>query len=207
MRRNNIGRTSLKMKLLGMLDRKLTVGYVNDYLRGKGIATLEHDDCWLTFKLYDLDWHLFCKDGKFYIHCVLALRDDTHMESMLKAVNTMNDERYVVKAYLRGGSCKDEDGTPVKDAPVYKDIVFTFESFCYTESCFPELYEAAIYLTADAIDSLRKLYNEYKDAQAAAVDNPQKVGFNRAAGQQGQHDAAPAGMSGQERKRIGFSVM
>lgn len=207
MSRNNIGRTSLKMKLLGMLDRKLTVGYVNDYLRGKGIATLEHDDCWLTFKLYDLDWLLLCKDGRFGIRCTFTLREDTHMESMLKAVNTLNDERYVVKAYLCGGSCKDEDGATVKNEPLYKDIVFSFESFCYTESCFPELYETAIYITADAIDSLRKLYNEYKDAQAAAVDNPPKVGFNRAAGQPGQQDAAPAGMSGQERKRIGFSQM
>ena len=115
MSRNNIGRTSLKMKLIGMLDRKLTVGYVNDYLRGKGIATLEHDDCWLTFKLYDLDWLLLCKDGRFGIRCTFTLREDTHMESMLKAVNTLNDERYAVKAYLCGGSCKDEDGNPVKN--------------------------------------------------------------------------------------------
>lgn len=86
-------------------------------------------------------------------------------------------------------------------------MVFSFESFCYTESCFPELYETAIYFTADAIDSLRKLYNDYKDAQTVAVDNLPKVGFNRAAGQQGQHDTAPASMSGSERKRIGFSQM
>lgn len=203
MKRNAIRQTPLKRKLLKMLDKQLTLCYVNDYLRCKGIATLEHDDRSLTFKLYDLDWFLSCENGKFSIQCFLVIRDDTLMESMASAMNTLNKERFVVKAYLDEAPGKDGEGAPVKDTQTAKGIVISFENICYTESSFPDLYETAIYFLTDAIDGLKNLYREYRNKQDS-FDNRTKIGFYNSSSQQ---DTGPAGMSRQERRRIGFSLM
>ena len=48
----------MKKKLLKMLDKQLTIGYVNNFLRNKSIATNKHDENAITFKLYNLNWDL-----------------------------------------------------------------------------------------------------------------------------------------------------
>ena len=61
----------MKKKLLKMLDKQLTIGYVNNFLRNKSIATNEHDENAITFKLYNLNWDLYFDGGKLSIRLSL----------------------------------------------------------------------------------------------------------------------------------------
>ena len=141
---------------------------MNNFLRNKSIATNKHDENAITFKLYNLNWDLFFDGGKLSIRSSFTLGDDIKMECMVKAINAINNERYIVKSYLNYVFPQDEQGNPIKDASGRTDLVFSFENFCFTESAFCEIYEFAVYAMADAIDYHSKLYNNYWKMQTRA---------------------------------------
>lgn len=190
----------MKKKLLKMLDKQLTIGYVNNFLRNKSIATNKHDENAISFKLYNLNWDLFFDGGKLSIRSSFTLGDDIKIECMVKAINALNNERYIVKSYLNYVFPQDEQGNPIKDASGRTDLVFSFENFCFTESAFCEIYEFAVYAMADAIDYHRKLYNNYLMEDANQSQMP-KIGFHSMVDQQ---STATSTMNKQERRRIGF---
>ncbi len=191
---------NMKKKILEMVDNKLTIGYVNKFLRRKGIATSERGENALTFKLYDLNWDMLCEDGRLSMRVTFNLGDNIHVKSMMKAINTLNNERYVVKVFLDEVIPQDEEGNPIKDAPKHTDIIFSFENFCYAESAFDNLYEFAIYAMADAISYHKQLYNNY-ETECIAQNGMPKIGFHSSTEQQ---EATSVAMDKGERRRIGF---
>lgn len=186
-------------KILKRFEKKLGIDYMNDFLRRKGIATSKCGEYMITFKLYDYDWDILYKEGKMNVRCFFTLGDDIHMDSMIKAMNALNGDRFAIKAYLDEVVSRDEAGNPIKDAQTRTDINFSFEHFCYTESAFDDLYEFAIYVMTDAIEFHKKAYNKYL-TENTTHPSP-TIGFHSA---DEQSDEMSVTTNHHECKRIGF---
>lgn len=191
----------MRKKILKILDKKLSIDYVNDFLRRKGIATDKYDEGMISFKLYGYDWIIIyeCEYGKIFMRIRFTINDDDQIDKLMKAANKVNCEHYAVKVYLDEFVPQDEAVNPIKDAKTYT-LVFSFEHFCFTESAFDRLYEYAIYAMIETIDYCKKKYNEYK-TEYITPDHLPTIGFHSAAE---QSDATSVTADKHKQKQIGF---
>lgn len=188
--------------LFNMFNRKLTIKYINNYLRRKGIATYEHEGNEITFKVYDMNWDIWYEKERLSIRCSFVIGKDIQMQNMRNAINRLNHERYIIKAFLVETGQQDEENNFNKDVSSSQtSIVFSFEQFCFSKSAFSKIYEFAIYAMVDAIDFHKKAYNNYV-IESDSKKYSSQIGFNSSAKQQNSiiHQTSIR----QERRRIGF---
>lgn len=183
-----------------IFNKKLTIKYINNYLRRKGIATYEYGENEITFKVYDINWNIGYEEGKLIMRCSFIIGKDIQMQNMRKAINTLNHERYIVKAFLVETGQQDEEDNLNKDVSSQASIVFSFEQFCFSKSAFSKIYEFAIYAMADAIDFHKKVYNNYV-IESDSKKYSSQIGFNSSTKQQNFIHQTNIK---QERRRIGF---
>lgn len=143
-------------KILQSLYAGLSLSYINNFLRHKGIATNEYSKENLSFKLYDMNWDLSYEKGRFGLRVTFDLGDDFDKLCMLQSVNKLNNDRWIVKAFIDKQIVKDNN----EKEYCKTSIIFSFESFCYSKSEFKKLYEFAIYAMADGLEFHRKCYRE-----------------------------------------------
>lgn len=60
-------------KILQSLYAGLSLSYINNFLRHKGIATNEYSKENLSFKLYDMNWDLSYEKGRFGLRVTFDL--------------------------------------------------------------------------------------------------------------------------------------
>ena len=145
-----------------------------------------------------MNWFLNCESGRFGLRNSFNLGDDIDMSCLIQAANRLNTERWIVKAFIETYTPKEENNIP--DGETYSSIIFSFESFCYSESAFDKMYEFAIYAMSDGIEYHRKCYwellNERKSKQTT-----QPIGFHT---EQKQNKDTAVAVDNQKRPRIGF---
>ncbi len=185
-------------KIIEKLDKAPSLEYVNKFLRKKGIATNVQDENNLSFKLYDMNWDLNCENGRLGLRVFFNLGDDINISYMYQAVNRFNKERWIVKAFIDTYTPKEENGDKV-DAKVISSIIFSFESFCYSQSAFDKMYEFAIYAMTDGMDFHRKCYTELIK-EAKSINNTSPIGFHTTS----VHEGGTSVASNNNRPKIGF---
>lgn len=183
-------------KLLKIFSNSLSIDYVTKYLRNKGIATHKSGDNSLTFKLYDMNWDLYYEEGRLGLKNSFNLGNDINMNCMLQAINKLNADRWIVKSFI-------DIDNPENDSSTKEDrlmsIVFSFESFCYSDSDFEKTYEFAIYAMTDGIEFHRKCYAE--NLKELNTRNPNPIGFHK---EQNKNKEESSSVDNQKRPRIGF---
>lgn len=185
-------------KLIEKLDKTLTLEYVNKYLRSKGIATNERGENTLMFKLYDMNWKLYCENGRFGLRNSFNLGNNIDMISLIRAANKLNTDRWIVKAFIETYTPKDENNLPIGE--MYSSIIFSFESFCYSESAFNKMYEFAIYAITDGIEYHKNCYGKFLNEQKT-MQTTAPIGFHT---EPNQSKEATIAINNQKRPRIGF---
>ena len=179
-------------KILQSLYAGLSLLYINNFLRHKGIATNEYSKEYLSFKLYDMNWDLSYEKGRFGLRVTFDLGDDFDKLCMLQSVNKLNNDRWIVKAFIDKRIVKDNN----EKEYCKTSIIFSFESFCYSKSEFKKLYEFAIYAMADGLEFHRKCYRELLEEKNKIQSNP-SIGFHS---EQNKKD----GVDNSNRPTIGF---
>ena len=111
--------------ILKRIRKPLSIEYINKQLRAKGIATNLKGENNLTFKLYDMNWDLYCEKDRLGLRNSFNIGNDTDKECLLKAGNKLNNDRWIVKAFI------DED-IPEEDGQKGKETI-EFHRKCYTE--------------------------------------------------------------------------
>lgn len=160
-------------KILKKIRKPLSLDYINKQLRAKGIATNLKGENNLTFKLYDMNWDLYCEKERFSLRNSFNIGNDTDKECLQKAANKLNNDRWIVKAFV-DEYIPEEDEQNSKES--ISSIIFSFESFCTSEVDFINLYEFAIYAMTDAIEFHRKCYIDFvKEKETASSNTP--IGF------------------------------
>lgn len=185
---------------MSIFEKGLGLEYINNYIRKKGLASYKDGETSLSFKLYDLNWSLFFEDTRLRINVNFGLGEDTNMVCMMKAMNEVNNNRYIVKVFVDQNTPTDESGNPIKDAETSYSIVFSFETFCFTESSFDKVYEFCVYAMTDAIEFHRKQYAQYLES-TKTTNRDVKIGFTREEEKQDTSDASKAKNTSH---RIGF---
>ena len=94
--------------LIQKFVKPLSLDYVTKYLRNKGIATHASGENGLRFKLYDMNWDVYCEEGRFGLRSSFNLGDDINMDCMYKAVNKLNEERWIVKSFIETYSSNED---------------------------------------------------------------------------------------------------
>lgn len=183
--------------ILKRIRKPLSIEYINKQLRAKGIATNLKGENNLTFKLYDMNWDLYCEKDRLGLRNSFNIGNDTDKECLLKAANKLNNDRWIVKAFI-------DEYIPEEDEQKGKEtissIIFSFESFCTSETDFSNLYEFAIYAMTDAIEFHRKCYTELlKEKEAASSNTP--IGFNV---QRDNNENSTVAENKKTRTKIGF---
>ena len=182
-------------QLINKMRKPLTLEYVNNYLRSKGVATNERGENGLSFKLYDMNWELYLQKERLGIRNSFQLSDDIEYSCLLQAANKLNNQRWIVKAFIETFDpveCKEDN-----KEEVLSSIVFSFEGFCYSVNEFMNLYEFAVYAIMDAIEFHRKSYNEILHAQA---NNTPRIGFRTNT----ESDNTNRNVKNVNRNKIGF---
>ena len=165
-------------KILQSLYAGLSLLYINNFLRHKGIAPNEYS------KEYE--------KGRFGLRVTFDLGDDFDKLCMLQSVNKLNNDRWIVKAFIDKRIVKDNN----EKEYCKTSIIFSFESFCYSKSEFKKLYEFAIYAMTDGLEFHRKCYRELLEEKNKIQSNP-SIGFHS---EQNKKD----GVDNSNRPRIGF---
>lgn len=181
-----------------MFDRKLTLEYMNEYLRRKGIATSEIHDNMFSFRLYDNNWDIIYVDVRLLIRLNFMLGKDVRMDCMTKSVNYLNHDLFGVKSYLSESQPRDEEGKIIENAESDKFISFSFEQMCFTESAFRQVYEYGIYAMMDAMDYHKKLLNK---CMTEPDGNSPRIGFNSS---EGKSDGVDVKKAQSQNGRVGF---
>lgn len=182
-------------KLIKKFRKPLTLAYVNHYLRSKGVATNERGENSLSFKLYDMNWELYLESDRLGIRNSFTLGEDVEYSCLLQAANKLNNERWIIKAFLDMYEPVEHKEEVKED--IISSIVFSFEGFCYSANDFISLYEFAVYAIMDAIEFHRKSYNEFLHAKA--YDTPH-IGFRT----NNESEHQNIGVKNENRNKIGF---
>ena len=162
-------------ELLEKIKRPLTIEYCTDYLRKKGIATLSYDETIVRFKLYDLNFDLSYEQERLVLRTSFLLGDKLDYECMLRAINKVNLERWIVKTYIDSQIVKNKDESETEE----RSITFSFESFCLSRAAFCKLYEFAIYALNDCIEFHKQCYNQFLEQKNSSLEkSTNKIGFN-----------------------------
>lgn len=186
-------------KILKRLRKPLSLDFINDILRSKGIATNPRGENDLAFKLYDMTWNLYYENGRIGVRNTFNIGNDIDMDSLLKAANQLNKDRWIVKAFIDTYTSQENESESQTNESI-SVLTFTFEIFCYSKSDFSKIYEFAIYAMTDAIEYHRKCYAEQLDkkkSQKAAAP----IGF-----QTGPNDTTETNVFKENHKRtkVGF---
>ena len=186
--------------LASKLDKPVTIEYAMEYLRAKGIATGECGSNNLSFKLYDMNWDMYIEEGRLGLRNSFNVGSDINMDCLMKAMNQLNSERWVVKSFIETFTPNDENGIAQKES--FSSIVFSLENFCYSESAFDKIYEFAIYAMCDGIDFHRKCYSQYlSDKMTQNQTHSTKIGFHA---ETEKTEGATVALDQQHRRKIGF---
>lgn len=176
----------------------LTIKYINRFLRAKGIATSEGSESTIRFKLYDMNFDLSSERERLIIRATFNLGDDINMACMFKALNQVNYERWIVKAFVETYTPDDND----KDSKVDSSIIFSFETFCFRENDFAKIYEFAIYALNDCIDFHKKCYSQYlNELSQKGTDKATKIGFSPSSSNE---PTSSVPMDAKPARKIGF---
>ena len=100
--------------ILKRIRKPLSIEYINKQLRAKGIATNLKGENNLTFKLYDMNWDLYCEKDRLGLRNSFNIGNDTDKECLLKAGNKLNNDRWIVKAFI-DEDIPEEDGQKGKE--------------------------------------------------------------------------------------------
>lgn len=195
--------TQLSSKLF---NSGLTMEFINDYLQSKGIATQVQDENFVKFKLYNIAWDLVSYDGKLILRANFTLDKDTDMETMQKACNAVNYERFCVKASTAEIPEFDEDGKAKPDTLQGYSIHFILETFCETKSEFKKAYEFGLYGIMDAMEFHSNTLNALT-AKANAKPRGKKIGFstNEEPVAEVAEEPAEIKIASQTERKIGFN--
>ena len=109
--------------LASKLDKPVTIEYAMEYLRAKGIATGECGSNNLSFKLYDMNWDMYIEEGRLGLRNSFNVGSDINMDCLMKAMNQLNSERWVVKSFIETFTPNDENGIAQKES--FSSIVFS----------------------------------------------------------------------------------
>lgn len=161
--------------ILNKFRKPLSINYINKQLRSKGIATHPYDEHYLSFKLYDMNWDIYCDGLRLGLRTTFSLDNDMDNECLQKTTNKLNYERWGVKVYIDETTRDDDREEGKESSPI---IVFSFESLCYSELDFMNQYEYAIYTLTDAIDFHRKSYIEFVKEKESTAVSTHPIGFN-----------------------------
>ena len=71
--------------ILKRIRKPLSIEYINKQLRTKGIATNLKGENNLTFKLYDMNWDLYCEKDRLGLRNSFNIGNDTDKELLLSA--------------------------------------------------------------------------------------------------------------------------
>lgn len=145
--------------LIKKFRKPLTLEYINNYLRSKGIATNEVSETYIMFRLYDRNWVLYFEKNHLAIRYYISFDDGLDIQCLLKTNNKFNQDRWIIKSITEIVLQEDNKSINTTDS----SIIFAFEGFCYTREDFVNLYEKAIYLISDAIDYHSKVYKDFLD--------------------------------------------
>lgn len=183
--------------ILKKLKKPLSLDYATKYLRNKGLATHVRDDNNVTFKLYDMNWDLYCEKGRFGLRSSFNLGDDINLNCMLESINKLNTDRWIVKFFIE--TYTPDENVDSKSMNKFNSIIFSFESLCYSETDFDKTYEFAIYAITDGIEFHRKLYSEILNEHNSKRTNP--IGFHP---NQKNINTESSPVDNKNRRRIGF---
>lgn len=190
----------MRDKIIKRLRKPLTIDFINQQLRSKGIATNPIDEYNLIFKLYDMNWRIYCENARFRIHNSFDLSNDSDMESMIKAANELNNDRFIIKAFVNVPDKEEEQQNDSSDEESIASIIFSFESFCYSDSDFTNLYEFAIYAITDGIQYHRKCYVELI-SKKKANESAASIGFHA---ENSSYNKVSSVQDNHKRTKIGF---
>lgn len=184
-------------RILKRFRKPLSIEYINKQLRSKGIATNQSGENSLSFKLYDMNWELYYEKDRFSLRNSFNISSDTDKECLLKAANKLNNDRWIAKAFIDEYIAENDS---LKNKETISSIIFSFESFCYSEMDFMNMYEFAIYAMTDAIEFHRKCYAELmKEKESISSNNP--IGFNA---RRNNNEDSTVVENKKTRTRIGF---
>lgn len=188
----------MEFNLFKKFRKSLTIKYINKFLRAKGIATSEVSETTIRFKLYDMNFDLSSEKERLIIRATFNLGDDINMVCMFKALNQVNYERWIVKAFVETYTPDDND----KDTKVESAIIFSFETFCFREYDFAKIYEFAIYALNDCIDFHKKCYSQYlNELSQKGTDKVTKIGFSHSSSNE---PTSSVPMDAKPARKIGF---
>lgn len=185
---------------VSLLEKELSIEFINKYIRKKGLASHEDRENSLSFKLYDLNWVLYFERGRLSIRVNFTLDDEINIPCILQAMNKVNEERYILKTFMQEYMPEDKNGKPVPNASIQRSIVFSFETLCFTEKSFEKVYEFCVYALTDSIDTHRKYYAQYLEANKLKAKDV-KIGFDK---QNGTCNNADSAVAKDNQHRIGF---
>ena len=106
--------------LASKLDKPVTIEYAMEYLRAKGIATGECGSNNLSFKLYDMNWDMYIEEGRLGLRNSFNVGSDINMDCLMKAMNQLNSERWVVKSFIETFTPNDENGIAQKESLLFR---------------------------------------------------------------------------------------
>ena len=185
---------------MSFFEKELSLKYINKFIRHKGLASQEDGESCLSFKLYDLNWILFFEGSRLRINVNYELGENINMPCMMQAMNDVNNNRYIVKVFTAQNTPTDENGNPIKDAGTTHSVVFSFETFCFTESSFDKVYEFCVYAMTNAIEFHRKQYTQYLES-TQTINKDMKIGFTR---EEEKHDSTDQSKAKNSSRKIGF---
>lgn len=86
--------------ILKKFRKPLSIEYINQQFRSKGIATNMSSENSLSFKLYVMNWDLYCEKDRFSLRNSFNFSNDTDQEYLLKAANKLNNDRWIAEAFI-----------------------------------------------------------------------------------------------------------
>lgn len=182
------------------MKKDLTIEYINQYIRKKGLASHENGENSLSFKLYDLNWCLYFEQGRLSMNVSFELGEDINIPCMMQAMNKVNEDRYIIKTFMQEFMPEDENGKPIPNTSIQRSIVFSFETLCFTEKAFDKVYEFCVYALTDSIDFHRKHYAQYLEANKTRAKDV-RIGFSN---QNSDSDKADSTVTENNHRKIGF---
>lgn len=161
---------------MSLFNKKPTIDSIINHLQSKGIATNKLSDTFVDFKLYDLNWRLSYEKDGLVISVGLGINPEFNRACMAAANNRINNERFLVKAYVDSYQPLDKEGKPIPEAETEYGLVFHLETFCYTQDDFRKAYEFGIFAIKDAMEFHNRYYHQLGEEERTQATN--KIGFN-----------------------------
>ncbi|MBQ8055450.1 MAG: hypothetical protein IJ270_01360 [Paludibacteraceae bacterium] len=150
-------------------DDTLTLDYIVEYLRGKGLAVSKDEDISLLFKNYELNWKIFLDKQRFVMYVMFMISNTNDYDFVNEVCRRTNLTNFLVKNYISFFYKKDKNGNKTEEIESC-GLVFAVEALCTTKSSFREIYEYAVYAILESIENHRKILDELENKHKSQVD-------------------------------------